>query len=64
MNDLLYKILRDLSEISMGGGGGRWKTGEGRRLLSPSKGRVMKKMTGKDGGSQKNKPPRDRERML
>ena len=60
MNDLLYKILRDLSEISMGGGGGggRWKRGEGRRLLSPSKGRVMKKMTGKDGGSQKNKPPR------
>ena len=43
----------------MGGGGGRWETGEGRRFLSPSKGRVMKKkMSGKEGGSQKNKPPR------
>ena len=56
MTDLLYKILRDLSEISRGEE--RWKTGEGRRFLSPSKGRVMKKMTGKEGGSQKNKPPR------
>ena len=54
--------LRNLSEISRrvgGGGGGRWETGEGRRFLSPSKGRVMKKkMSGKEGGSQKNKPPR------
>ena len=56
MTDLLYKILRDLSEISRGEG--RWKTGEGRSFLSPSKGRVMKKMTGKEGGTQKIKPPR------
>ena len=55
MTDLLYKILRDLSEISRGEG--RWKTGEGCSFLSPSKGRVMRKMTGKEEGSQKNKPP-------
>ena len=50
------QILRDLSEISRGEG--RWKTGEGYSFLSPLKGRVMTKMTGTEGGSQKNKPPR------
>ena len=40
-----------------GGEGGRgWKSGEGHSFLSPSKGRVMKKMTGKEGGSQEIKP--------
>ena len=48
--------LKDLSEISRGGRGG-WKTGEGNSFLSPSKGRVMKKLTGKEGGSQEIKPP-------
>ena len=53
MTDLLYKILRDLSEIRREEG--RWKTGEGCSFLSPSKGRVMRKMTGKEEGSQKKK---------
>ena len=49
--------FRDLSEISRGEG--RWKTEEVCSLLSPSKGRVMKKkMRGKEGGLQKNKPQR------
>ena len=52
--------LRDLSEISrrVGGGGGGWETGEGRRFLSPSKGRVMKKKCQEKREAQKNKPPR------
>ena len=50
------KLIRDLLEISKGEG--RGKTREGRSFLSPSKGRVMKKMTGEEGWSQKNKPPR------
>ena len=29
--------------------------GEGHSFLSPPKGRVMRKMKGKEGGSQKNK---------
>ena len=57
MTDLLYKILLGTCQ-KLGGGERRWKTGEGRSFLSPSKGKVMKKMTGKEGGSQKNKPPR------
>ena len=48
--------IRNLSEISRGGRGGG-KTGEGHSFRSPSKGRVMKKMTGKEGGSQEIKPP-------
>ena len=47
--------VRVLSEISRAEGG--WKTGEGHRSLRPSKGRVMKKMTGKEGVSQEIKPP-------
>ena len=47
-----------MSEIIGGGGEGRWKTGEGRSFLSPSKRRAMIKMTGKEWESQKNKPPR------
>ena len=49
--------FRDLSEISRGEG--RWKTGEVCSLLSPSRGRVMKKkMRAKEEGLQKNKPQR------
>ena len=51
----LNQGLRDLSEISRGKGA--WKTGVGHSFLSPSKGRVMKKMTGKEGGLQEIKPP-------
>ena len=47
--------LRDLSEITRGEG--KWNTGEGGSFLSPSKGRVMHKMTGKEGRSQKIKAP-------
>ena len=54
------QILRDLPEISRGG---RWKTGEVYSFLSPPKGRVMKKMTGKEGGSHKISH-HDREGML
>ena len=49
-----------VSEISRGG---RWKTGEVYSFLSPPKGRVMKKMTGKEGGSHKISH-HDREGML
>ena len=52
----VHNCVRDLSEISSGEVGG-WKTGEVHSFLSPSKGRVMKKMTGKQGGSQEIKPP-------
>jgi len=48
--------MRDLSEINRGKGG--WKTREGHSFLSPSEGRVMKKMTGKEGGSSEIKPLR------
>ena len=41
----------------LAGGEGGWKIGEGHSFLSSSKGRVMKKMTGKEGGSQEIKPP-------
>ena len=37
MNDLLYKILRDLSEISMGGGGGEVKNRGGSQIIKPFK---------------------------
>ena len=39
MNDLLYKILRDLSEISMGGGGGGGEVEKrgGSQIIKPFK---------------------------
>lgn len=49
--------VRDLPEISRGGRGVENRGGS-QFFLSPSEGRVMKKMTGKEGGSQEIKPPR------
>ena len=50
-------MFRDLSEISRGGGG--VENGGGSEFFEPSKREgYEKKMTGKEGGSQKNKPPR------
>ena len=48
----------------MVGGGGRWETGEGRRFLSPSKGRVMKKNVRKRGRLTKKISHHDLEVML
>lgn len=42
----------------LAGGKGSGKQGRVTVFLSPSKGRVMKKMTGKEGGSREIKPPR------
>ena len=50
--------IRDLSETSRGGGGGVENRG-GSEFFEPSKREgYEKKMTGKEGGSRKNKPPR------
>ena len=49
--------IRDLSEISRGGGG--VENGGGSEFFEPSKREgYEKKMKRKEGGSQKNKPPR------
>ena len=46
------------------GGGGRWETGEGRRFLSPSKGRVMKKKCQEKREAHKKISHHDLEVML